>query len=241
MSPTDAQVGPLEPPAVGALVGLIRSIEAIETIELLRLTVPPSVEARPGALPQHAAYASEARRARVAGDSFTEAFLAAADHNDDLESALAVVDYHQPFGDAPFSVALPVAEFNVARVQALIAETPDDQLLVITSRVGTTDGIRHLPLLDFKIAAAPRNEPAVRAVTRRLGGGLLVNSGSSYHLYGAELVDDDALVRWLLHAQLFSRCVDTRWVTHQLLERRAALRISRGGSRNVHPRVIGHI
>lgn len=241
-SPTDTAMGSQRPETLSALAQLIQGHRSLVSVEVLRLPIAPSVEDRPGAQPQHRYYADEARRVRHRGDSFTEAFLTAADRNNDLSSALAVVDYHQRFDDAPFSATVRRDDFTPTRITDLVHETPAGQMLVLTSRVETLEGPRHVPLLDFKISSSSgRNEEAVRSIAGRLGGGLLVDSGSSYHLYGLTLLDDQRLVDWLLHAQLFSRCVDTRWVTHQLIERRAALRLSPGGSRNAHPRLIAKI
>jgi len=241
-SPTDTTGDSQAPGTLNALVDLVQSHSSLVSVEVLRLAVAPSVEDRPGAQPQLRAYADEVRRVRFEGDSFTEAFLAAADRKDDLLSALSVVDYHQRFDDAAFAASISRDDFTPERIAALARETPPGQMLVLTSRVQTLQGTRHIPLLDFKIASSSgRNERAVRSVAERLGGGLLVDSGSSYHLYGLTLLDTENLVDWLLHAQLFSRCVDTRWVTHQLIERCAALRVSQGGSKNVHPRLIARI
>lgn len=224
-----------------ALLNLIESHPAITAVELLRLTTPPSVERRPGSLPAHVAYAEKARQANRDGGSFTEAFLHAAERDNGLASALEVVDFHQHFSDAPFRVDVARDDLTIALIGSLAASTPPHQILVITSRVSTSDGDRHMPFLDFKIESSPRNEPVARAIAARLGGGILLDSGKSYHLYGTELLDDHALTMWLLHAQLFSRCVDTRWITHQLIEKKAALRISKGGARNVLPRVVARL
>lgn len=240
-SPTEASTNQTDEGTASALVNLVRSHSSVLSVEMLRLSIPPSVEMRPGAQIQHQRYADEARRNHRLGGSFTEAFLAEADLNDDLSSALDLVDFHQRFNDAPFSVTIPRSDFTAEAISDLEDETPPGQILVLTSRVRTADGVRHIPLLDFKISAKPRNLDAVKFVSGRLGGGLLVNSGNSYHLYGLKLLSNDDLYDWLLHAQLFSRCVDTRWVTHQLIERCAALRLSRGGGRNVYPTPIGVI
>ncbi len=227
--------------AAAALVGLVHGIPDVLAVELLRLRVPPSVEHRPGATPALRSYADEARTGRQSGDSFTEAFLEAAQGHGDLGQALRVVDYHQRFSDAPARFVIELRDVTVRRLEVLAAETPAGEMLVMTSEVSTLRGPRHLPLLDFKLAATPENDDVARTVAKRLGGGLLVNSGSSYHLYGLRLMLVDQLMDWLLHAQLLSRCIDTRWVTHQLIERKAALRLTRGGSRGVLPTVLDYV
>jgi hypothetical protein len=56
--------------------------------------------------------------------------------------------------------------------------------------------------------------------------GLLFESGRSFHFYGADPVTLPDLVSILGRAQLLSPIVDSRWVSHQLIDGRCALRIS---------------
>lgn len=224
--------------AADGLVRLVSELDEIQWVEFLRLEMPPSVEFRPGATEQLRTYAELARLAQPPGDSFTETFIGVAEQHGDVEAALAVVGYHQPLAEAVDRVVVERCLLTSGLLSDLVAHTPEEQMLVVTSRVGTTEGTAHLPLLDFKMAAVERNLPVARSVARRLGGGLLVNSGSSFHLYGDQLVDDDALRHWLLNAQLLSRCVDTRWITHQLLEGKAALRLTKGGGKSLVPVVV---
>lgn len=227
--------------AAAGLVQLVEEIEAILWVEFLRVAMPPSVEFRPGATDQLRTYAELARTAQPPGDSFTETFVGVAEQHGDVEAALAVIGYHQPLADALDRVVLDRESITDTSVSRLIEETPQDEMLVVTSRVGIADGTAHLPLLDFKMAAEERNLSIARSVARLAGGGVLVNSGSSFHLYGDQLLDDDSMREWLLHAQLLSRCVDTRWITHQLLEGKAALRLTKGGGRNQVPVVIERV
>jgi hypothetical protein len=227
--------------AAAGLVQLVREIEAILWVEFLQVAMPPSVEFRPGATEQLRTYADLARTAQPPGDSFTETFVGVAEQHGDVEAALAVIGYHQPLADARDRVVLDRESLTEASVTRLIDETPQDEMLVVTSRVGVAGGTAHLPLLDFKMAAEDRNLSVARSVVGLAGGGLLVNSGSSFHLYGDRLLDDTGMREWLLRAQLLSRCVDTRWVTHQLLEGKAALRLTKGGGRNQVPVVVERI
>jgi hypothetical protein len=227
--------------AAEGLVRLVGELDEISWVEFLRLAVPPSVEFRPGATEQLRNYAQLARVAQPPGDSFTETFIGVAEQHGDVEAALAVIGYHQPLADALERIVLDRSSMTLEAINALIATTQPEQMLVVTSRVGTGSSTAHLPLLDFKLAASDSNLPVAKSVARRSGGGLLVNSGSSFHLYGDYLLDDDELRHWLLHAQLLSRCVDTRWITHQLLEGKAALRLTRGGGKCEMPVVIEHV
>ena len=104
-----------------------------------------------------------------------------------------------------------------------------------------TDGkISHLPLIDFHCPASAENARLALAVGRRIidGSFLLLLSGKSYHAVGLKPILSDELVCFLSKALLFSPIVDRGYIAHQLIERRCALRISKGGHANVIPTVI---
>lgn len=85
----------------------------------------------------------------------------------------------------------------------------------------------HLPLLDLGVKPGPDGLGAAVDAMEALGlSGLLFESGRSYHFYGAEPVTQPDLVVLLARAQLLSPIVDTRWVSHQLIDGRCGLRIS---------------
>lgn len=85
----------------------------------------------------------------------------------------------------------------------------------------------HLPLLDLGVPVGENGEAAAIDAMMTLGvEGLLFDSGRSYHFYGAAPMRGDELPRFLARAQLLSPLVDTRWVSHQLMDGRCGLRIS---------------
>lgn len=90
------------------------------------------------------------------------------------------------------------------------------------------DGQRmHLPLLDLGVKPGPDGVAAAMDAMRSLGlRGLLFESGRSYHFYSADPVTQPDLVAILGRAQLLSPIVDSRWVSHQLIDGRCGLRIS---------------
>ncbi|MDO9439933.1 MAG: hypothetical protein Q7T73_03490 [Beijerinckiaceae bacterium] len=96
-----------------------------------------------------------------------------------------------------------------------------------TVAVAGTAQRMHLPLLDLGVKPGPDGQAsavdAMRALNLR---GLLFTSGRSYHFYGAEPVTQGKLVALLAQAQLLSPIVDSRWVSHQLIDGRCGLRIS---------------
>lgn len=103
------------------------------------------------------------------------------------------------------------------------------RLVSLSSRVWTEKGaLRHLVMMDFGIpASGARSKEAVAAAQEVLGlHGLLVLSGNSYHLYGDRLVEWPDLVQVLARCSLLSPVIDARWVAHQIVDGRAALRLS---------------
>lgn len=85
----------------------------------------------------------------------------------------------------------------------------------------------HLPLLDLGVKPGSDGQAAAVDAMEALGlNGLLFGSGRSYHFYVAEPVTQPELVALLARAQLLSPIVDSRWVSHQLIDGRCGLRIS---------------
>lgn len=85
----------------------------------------------------------------------------------------------------------------------------------------------HLPLLDLGVKLGLDGQSSAIDAMNALGlSGLLFESGRSYHFYGAQPVPLSDLVALLARAQLLSPIVDSRWVSHQLIDGRCGLRIS---------------
>ncbi|WP_420115228.1 hypothetical protein [Pseudactinotalea sp.] len=93
--------------------------------------------------------------------------------------------------------------------------------------VADTKQPMHLPLLDLGVKPGSDGEASAIDAIHALGlRGLLYMSGRSYHFYGAEPVALPDLVAILGRSQLLSPIVDSRWVSHQLMDGRCGLRIS---------------
>lgn len=91
----------------------------------------------------------------------------------------------------------------------------------------------HLPVLDLGVKPGPDGQSSAVDAMHSLGlRGLLFESGRSYHFYGSEAVTHRDLVVLLAQAQLLSPIVDTRWVSHQLIDGRCGLRISTDTEKN---------
>jgi hypothetical protein len=180
---------------------------------------------------------SDARQAQEPGESFTETLLTLAARTVHVDGALRLATFHQPLSAATDVVRLAAHEATSSRVRGLCDNVGEREIMVLTSAVETTSGVLHLPMLDFKLNCSPEHDLVAQTVAESLGRGWLLNSGSSYHYYGATLLSERELFDWLLRAQLMGKFVDSRWVTHQLLERKCALRVSHKGGAAV-PQVI---
>jgi hypothetical protein len=95
----------------------------------------------------------------------------------------------------------------------------------------------HWVLPDLFACDLRQRIAAAVAVRLLPSGGLIVDSGHSYHLVGSHPVTPDGLIDFLARASLFGSIVDRAYIAHQILERRCALRISRGGHSGAEPRV----
>lgn len=100
----------------------------------------------------------------------------------------------------------------------------------INSKVLMTDSTeKHIPMIDFHIAASNKNLPLVLDVcdVLDLRKGFLLESGASYHYIGLDLVSEDDLMNILIDALLFCPIVDGAWISHQMKEKSCSLRIDK--------------
>lgn len=225
----------------GFLHELLGSLATIRQCEFLEIRTPPSVEFRPGASPELKELVQQVREVVSDGDSFTETLMKVGAEAGAADAVLEVAQFHQPLAAAIRTHVVHPSVVDDRLIQSLSGALELRSMLVLTSRVTTDLGTRHIPMADFKLNATVKHHASAIAAAKRLGPGHLLTSGSSYHYYGRELLTDSELTRWLLHAQLLSRYVDTRWVTHQLLEGRCALRVSQGGGQDAEPVVLTEV
>lgn len=116
-----------------------------------------------------------------------------------------------------------------------------DGILALNSKVLMSDGsTRHIPLLDFKVASAPKNHQLASACIELLGlHGYLLDSGKSYHFIGYELVSESELLDILAKFILLDPVSDKAWAAHQIIERSTSLRITKKNGK--YPIVVGKI
>lgn len=89
-------------------------------------------------------------------------------------------------------------------------------------------------------ASNSRHRKIVEAVAERLfeGGSILLESGESYHAYGARLMSEEQFRRFLGKALLCAPIVDRAYLAHQWTEGRCALRLTAGGGKSNVPKVV---
>lgn len=132
-------------------------------------------------------------------------------------------------------------EFIECLISGEYENLPPRDLVSFTSSIEVygDDQRMHLPLLDLGVKRGPDGQASAIDAVGSLGlRGLLFESGRSYHFYGAEPVTQKELVTILGRAQLLSPIIDSRWVSHQLIDGRCALRISTDSEKTPNPPVF---
>ena len=98
----------------------------------------------------------------------------------------------------------------------------------LNSRVRLIDDVEaHIILVDFSISVSVEHTKVVKDSLLHLGitHGYILDSGSSYHYIGTDIVSDSDYKRWLCYAYLLSPITDGRWIAHQLIEGSCNLRV----------------
>lgn len=119
----------------------------------------------------------------------------------------------------------------------------DSALAVCSQVVLDTESEAHIPLIDFRCPKSRKNlERAVltmQAIDN--GGGVILNSGNSYHYYGLSLLTNKEWREFLGRCLLVESLVDVRNLGHCLIDGEAALRISRDRRSGREPKVVATV
>jgi len=94
-------------------------------------------------------------------------------------------------------------------------------------------------MVDFKVPSNPENLELVNAFVKVIAsGGVIVDSGASYHFYGFEIIDCDRWVTFMGKC-LLAPWSDARWIGHSLIENDGGdLRISHTNLKPTVPSVV---
>jgi hypothetical protein len=141
--------------------------------------------------------------------------------------------------ERPLPWALAIAG-GIERACSEFSATSGASLTFLSEVVCRDGSLRHLPMADFHMFKSAPNQRVVEVVAQRLfpRGGVLLESGESYHGYGAELLSEAEFRRFLGKALLCAPIVDRAYLAHQLIEGRCALRLTPGGGKSSVPTVV---
>lgn len=207
---------------------LLRELH-VSRCTLVELAVHRAVESASDVEPKLLELACRARACTTPGESFHERLLELGSRTGMFDEVLGPAMAHQSLETALRRCELPVDDSLTSRLQEFAVQACPSNLILFLSRVTAQGAEWHVPMMDFRLAASHYNHVSARAIARKLGPGALVISGSSYHYYGRFLLDESHMSAWLLRAQLIGRFVDTRWITHQLIDECCALRVTANG------------
>jgi hypothetical protein len=129
-------------------------------------------------------------------------------------------------------------DLSVANIESMLRLTSPSEAVALSSKVRLDSGkIAHIPMMDFRCQYTEHNTQILRRALLALGQerGLLVESGRSYHFYGADLLSPENWVRFLALSILFSPVVDVRYVAHRLADGACRLRITPGPGKEFTP------
>lgn len=101
--------------------------------------------------------------------------------------------------------------------------------------------IYHIPLIDFHCISNNVNASLAEDIVKilQIGPGYLLDSGESFHFIGSKLINNSEFVPYLGKLLMYSPIIDKSWISHQLIEKSCALRITY--KNNVLPKVIRDI
>ena len=220
---------------------LVAATPEIQAIAVTTITRPRPLQDRITFTLAEAAHFKSALRTRAkSGLPFWDCLLLNCFNKESVsDSLLNQVNFHQSNVGAETSIER--STILAGELRALHRKHRGNSMLSLLSRIRTSDETRrNFVFLDFHIPSSQSNHEIVAKVVRRLlpYPAFIINSGASYHVIGTKLVSDQEFRNTLTQALLFAPITDRAYLAHQLLEDRAALRISRGGHADAVPKLL---
>lgn len=216
---------------LGAFLPDMLRRNAIEQVELRVVERAPSLQRRSGS-PQLDALIEQARAAyKESRVPFWDELMRLAESAPFLvrHEIFAQALYHRDETEGQVDNWCAAEQFLADLEHGKYESLPGRLIVALTSRVRVQQhGVElHIPMIDFRLKSSPANDELAMELLEALGmPGYLVDSGRSYHFYGQVPVYADEFWRFLGRAQLMSHYADQRWIGHQLISGKAALRIS---------------
>jgi hypothetical protein len=204
---------------------------AIEQVELRTVQRAPSLQRRSSS-PELNALIEQARAAyKDSGVPFWNELMRLAESapSSVRHEILVQALYHRDETEGQVDNWCEVEQFLADLEHGEYKSLPGRLIVALTSRVRVRrHGVElHIPMIDFRLNSSPANDELAMELLKALGTpGYLVDSGRSYHFYGQVPISADEFWRFLGRAQLMSHYADQRWIGHQLISGKAALRIS---------------
>lgn len=114
----------------------------------------------------------------------------------------------------------------------------EGEIINLHSRVITTVGMLHIPMMDLDCQISDENLQMVGQYAKILGReGVILQTGRSYHYYGFHLLSTAEWIDFIASSMLAKVC-DIRYMAHKLKDGFITLRLTAGGIRNTEPRVV---
>jgi hypothetical protein len=149
----------------------------------------------------------------------------------------------QDTGKRVFS-KVPAIQVSAEELQLWAKRLTDGELLGLISRVELCGGrSAHIPMMDFACRPSAQNLASITHLLSEItkGAGFLLESGRSYHYYGAELLTDEEWRRFIGRCLLMFGYVDDRYIGHQLVDGHCVLRLSAGRLKSRVPAVVAQL
>lgn len=156
---------------------------------------------------------------------------------EDREAALL---QHDDDSFAPARVSRErVRLWGLSALQRLDHFAPDDHVIGLSSQVQTCAGERHILILDYRV---PPSGDALAQIVRgaELCGwrGVVLETGSSYHFIGIDVMTETSWREAMGQALLQDDIMDIRYVGHALMRGAGCARLVAGAHKPVEPRVV---
>ena len=227
--------------AIELWTALVARLPDVDKLHLFELCKPPSVQKRIGFDERWNAFRDHAEQVRAVHDApFWDALVMVAVQKGLLDEKLMdAVEFAAPTPDDFIEITRSAALSGALTDLRRNAGSPKS--IAVSSCVGKEgDEDKHVPMLDLRVRVSSQARVAAVRIGRRLlpGGGVLLESGRSYHLVGFTLMMRVTLHRFLARALLWCPVVDRLYIAHHLLRGWCSLRITAGGGNERPPRVV---
>jgi hypothetical protein len=231
--------------AIDIVIQILRSLPHDSITTLAELKVSPANENRLRHLESIQPLVTEALKLRAEYKVpfwMATMFVAQKRNLQIPEELYAAASFHLPMSSVQ-TFEIPVRSLDRQSLRDRTINLKPGTILTISSKIKSGDGsIMHIPMLDFRIASSDASLPSAKAAIRQLGlDGWILNSGQSYHFYGARMLSVEEFHQFLYKALFFTPIIDYRWIAHQLIEDAAALRISAGSDVQTTPSLVSTV